>query len=281
MQAIETEATGCGSGHCSCGSTAEPVAPAPRINGVALHPAGARIDPERLRELACAELLRQEAVRQGLLPALELGLAPELDAAGREIVEAMVERAVALPEVTPEACQRYYEANKPRFVRGQALRLNHILFAVTPGVNVQALAQRAEMALLELLHRDVVPGRFAELARELSNCPSGAQGGELGWLGPDECAPELARELFFQSEASWGTGVHPRLVHSRFGFHIIEVLEQRSGRQAAFDEVCEGIALQLTLSARVTATRQYLQLLAGAAEVEGMALEGASSLLVQ
>ena len=45
------------------------------------------------------------------------------------------------------------------------------------GVNVQALAQRAEAALLELSHKDVSPERFAQLAGELSNCPTGAQGG--------------------------------------------------------------------------------------------------------
>ena len=76
-------------------------------------------------------------------------------------------------------------------------------------------------------------------------------------------------------------GVHPRLVHTRFGFHIIEVQGRRKGRQTGFDDVRESIAAQLGLSARITATRQYLQLLAGAADVEGMELEGVSSPLVQ
>lgn len=279
MHSMDTE-QGCGSAACGCGSI-EPVAEVPRINGIALHAPGARVEPGRLRELACAELLRQEAIRQGLLPELETGTAPELDVAQREVIEAMVDRAVNTPEITPEACQRYYEANRQRFVSGQAMQVRHILFAVTPGVSVQALAQRAEGALLELLRKDVAPGRFAELARTLSNCPSGAEGGELGWLGPDDCAPELANELFFQRDANWGMGVHPRLVHTRFGFHIIEVQGRRKGRQASFDEVSTNIAAQMALSARVTATRQYLQLLAGQAEVRGIELEGASSPLVQ
>ena len=38
------------------------------INGVALHAPGERLDDRALRERAWAELLRQEAVRQGLLP---------------------------------------------------------------------------------------------------------------------------------------------------------------------------------------------------------------------
>ena len=115
--------------------------------------------------------------------------------------------------------------------------MRHILFAVTPGVNVHALSQRAETALLELSRKGLAPGRFEALAAELSNCPSSAQGGDLGWVTPEACAPELANELFFQTDSRWGMGVHPRLVHTRFGLHIIEVLGAIRGQLPEFDEV--------------------------------------------
>ena len=57
----------------------------------------------------------------------------------------MLEREVLLPEPSEEACQRHYAANKPQHVIDQAVHLRHILFAVTPGVDVQKLAQRADM----------------------------------------------------------------------------------------------------------------------------------------
>ena len=164
---------------------------------------------------------------------------------------------------------------------GQALHLRHILFAVTPGVNVQALATHAEKALLELLHKDAPTGRFEQLAAELSNCPSSTQGGDLGWVGPDDCAPELARELFHQSHAQRGNGVHTKLVHSRFGFHIIEVMGRRDGEQKSYADVRERIAAQLLLQSRSKALRQYMSLLVGQALVEGIELEGADSPLVQ
>lgn len=284
MNTLSTPESTCSSGACQCGraSTAETFAAAvPRINGVALHAAGETVDEDTLRELACMELMRQEAVRQGLLEPVETTVAPELTAAQRQVIVRMVEGSVTTPEPNDEACQRYYEANKLRFVSRQALHVRHILFAVTPGVNVHALSQRAEAALLELLRKDAPVDRFAELAQTLSNCPSGQEGGDLGWVGPDDCAPELANELFFQSDSGWGMGVHPRLVHTRYGFHIIEVLGRRKGKQATYAEVRERIAGQMALSARVTALRQYMQLLAGQARVEGMVLEGADTPLVQ
>jgi peptidyl-prolyl cis-trans isomerase C len=179
----------------------------------------------------------------GLLPRHTGLLAPELDEAERHVIEAMTTTRSARRRRPGTECLRYYDANKAHFIVGQALHVRHILFAVTPGVNVHALSQRAETALLELIRKDVPPGRFEQLAAELSNCPSSKEGGDLGWVTPEDCAPELANELFFQTDSRWGMGVHPRLVHTRFGLHIIEVLGRRKGKLPAFEEVQERIAM--------------------------------------
>jgi peptidyl-prolyl cis-trans isomerase C len=274
--------SGCGSaGGCQCAGEAAATAAVARINGVALQAPHEQVDADELLERAHTELLRQEAVRLGRLPEVAASVAPALDDAQRQVIETLLEEAVVTPAPTEEACERYYAAHKPHFVLGQAMHVRHILFAVTPGVDVHALAQRAEAALLELSRKAVPVNRFQELARELSNCPSGADGGDLGWIGPDDCAPELANELFFQSDAGWGMGVHPRLVHTRHGFHIIEVLGRRKGQLLPYDQVRERIAQQLTLQARSTALRHHMMQLVAQAHVEGIALAGADSPLVQ
>ena len=270
---------GCGSGHCACAGEAQPTVAS--INGITLHEAGETPDPNTLRERAYTELLRQQAVKAGLLPRHAGLVAPELDDAQRAVIEGLLDAAVVSPDPGDTECRRYFDANKGRFIVGQALHVRHILFAVTPGVNVHALSQRAEAALLELIRKDVAPGHFEALAAELSNCPSSKEGGDLGWVTPEDCAPELANELFFQTDSRWGMGVHPRLVHTRFGLHIIEVLGRRKGKLPEFEQVQERIQAQLALQSRSTALRQYMQLLVGQARVEGIELEGADSPLVQ
>jgi peptidyl-prolyl cis-trans isomerase C len=282
MNAQTSTVTGCGSSSCQCSSTPEQAAaPTAYINGIALHASGQRPDADELRELAYSELLRQHAVMKGLLPRHKELTAPELGESERKVIEAMVDGEVQSPQPNEDECQRYFEANKPQFMVGQALHVRHILFAVTPGVNVHALTVHAEKALLELTRNDASPERFAQLAAELSNCPTSSQGGDLGWIGPDDCAPELANELFHQKHSQWGMGVHPRLIHTRFGFHIIEVLNRRAGKQPAYDEVRERIAALLAMQSRARALHQYMSLLVGEALVEGIALEGADSPLVQ
>ena len=276
--------TGCGSSSCQCASpdlSSQAVLPTAAVNGIELHPPGQRPDISLLRELAYTELLRQQAVMKGLLPRHTGLSAPELGEAERKVIETMVDAEVQSPQPKEDECQRYYEANPSQFMVGQALHVRHILFAVTPGVNVHALTIHAEKALLELTRKDASPERFAQLAAELSNCPTSEQGGDLGWIGPDDCAPELANELFHQKHSQWGMGVHPRLIHTRFGFHIIEVLERRAGKQPAYAEVRERIAALLAMQSRARALHQYMSLLVGEALVEGIDLEGADSPLVQ
>ncbi len=158
------------------------------------------------------------------------------------------------------------------------MRARHILFAVTPGVDVVALRKRAEATLLDVrCHDGKVGDGFADAARITSNCPSGAEGGDLGWLCAADCAPEFAREIFGRPEV----GVLPRLVHSRFGLHVVEVLAREPGAAQSFEAVRGAVAMSLRQLAYVTALRQYLRLLAGEGEVRGVDLDAADTPLVQ
>jgi len=182
-----------------------------------------------------------------------------------------------VPEPTEEACRRYFESGPQRFAHGERLSLRHILFAVTPGVDVKKLRQRAEAMLLDLRCADPAGDAFAGAAAQWSNCPTGAGGGDLGWVTRDECAQEFAQQVFGQQ----AIGILPRLVHSRFGFHVVQVLQREGGVQPAFEEVREAIAVRLRHQTWSNALRQYLRLLAGQAQLDGIELDATPSPLVQ
>lgn len=276
----------CGGGHCGCqggqaaDSQAHAAIPIPMVNGVPLRGDAEIIAQEDLRQRAYSELLRQAAQRAGLLAVGDL---PALDGVLSEAASAAIERLLEcklrVPEPDEIACRRYYEAHASRFAVGEQVLARHILFAVTEGMDIAALRQRAEGLLVSLRCTD--DASFAQAAVECSNCPSGARGGELGWITRGDCAPEFAAALFAQDEASQHIGVLPRLVSTRFGFHIVRVEAREAGQRQSFDAVQAGIALTLRQQAYVTALRQYLNLLAGAARLEGLELEGADSPLLQ
>ena len=226
---------GCGSNGGSCGcaeaKTSQEAPALARINGVPLHAPGERPDDETLRQRACTELLRQRAQLGGLLGGEDQPTGDGVSsAAATAAIEALLESELRVPDPDDEACRRHFEANAKRYAQGERVLARHILFAVTPGVDVKALRERAEGVLVEV-RADTE--KFAERARTLSNCPSGQSGGELGWLSTDDCAPEFARELFGLPDV----GVLPRLVHSRFGLHVVEVMAREPGQVPGFEQV--------------------------------------------
>lgn len=250
-----------------------------RINGVTLHKSDDVLSPEDLRQRACSELLRQAAQAAGLLNADDdLPMDGVMSAAASSAIETLLDRQLLLPEPTDADCRRHYAAHVGRYRTGERVRARHILFAVTPGVDVAALRKRAEPVFLDVrCHDGSGVDRFADAARRWSNCPSGEHGGDLGWLRADDCAPEFARELFGRIEI----GVLPRLVHSRFGLHIVEVMAREPGVTQPFESVRSAVINALRQQVYVTALRQYLSLLAGAATLEGVELDAADTPLVQ
>ena len=255
--------------------------PVPSINGIFLRHSDEHIDTEILHERAYAELLRQEAIRIGKIASGVEEVAPTLTAVEQNSIQEMLDEIIHIPTPTRDECQRYYESNRQALTVGQSRKIRHILFAVTPGVNVNALAQRAEAALFELKREETPSERFAELAAELSNCPTGIHGGELGWLTPQDCAPELSKELFYNQVSSETLGMFTRLVSTRHGFHIIDVLALELGRLPEFEQLEEPILLKLQAQSKGTALRQFMSLLVGRSQLVGVHLDGAHSNLVQ
>lgn len=262
--------------------TAVAMAPAiARVGGQPLHRAGEPLDETTLRQRACSELLRQAAQRAGLLDAADANEADGvLSEAASEAIEALLEAELRVPEPDLESCRRHHAANAQRYRRDERAELRHILFAVTPGSDLAALRTRAEQALLEL-RCDDSGTLFARRAAEWSNCPSAAQGGALGRLAAADCAPEFAREVFGQGAPGAGLGVLPRLVHTRFGLHIVEVLAREGGEALPFEQVHEAVRLALRQHSWLTALRQYLLLLAGQTTIEGVELDASDHPLVQ
>ena len=228
------------------------------------------------QSLAVRELMLQRAGELGML---EGGLGRERVAfASRAdedaVINALIEAEVHVPEPNESECRRYFEAHPERFRSGDLVEARHILFAVTPGTPVQALRALAERTLGELAADST---RFAERARELSNCPSGAQGGNLGQFGRGAMAPEFERTVFGGATI----GVLPQLVTTRYGFHIVEVLRRIPGRALPFELVQARIAALLETTTEARALAQYVQVLAGGARITGVALEASASPLVQ
>jgi peptidyl-prolyl cis-trans isomerase SurA len=98
-------------------------------------------------------------------------------------------------------------------------RARHILLRTSPQLNQEAAIRR----LAEFKRQIVSGGKgFEQMARENSQDGSAPQGGELGWASPGQFVPEFEEAM----NALPINGISDPLV-SRFGVHLIQVLERR------------------------------------------------------
>jgi peptidyl-prolyl cis-trans isomerase SurA len=98
-------------------------------------------------------------------------------------------------------------------------RIRHILITPDQIIDEETAKQRLEDALERIRGGE----DFGEVAKLLSDDPGSAnEGGEMGWTNPGEFVPEF-EEVANKSEI--GTISEP--FRSRFGWHILEVLERR------------------------------------------------------
>ena len=116
-QAKSSNAAGSCQENCGCHSEPAKVAQEhPTINGVALLHPGESAAPDALRERAYGELLRQRAVALGVLTADASLVAPPLSESDQAAIEIMLDQEISVPEVSADACERYYQAHPTRFI---------------------------------------------------------------------------------------------------------------------------------------------------------------------
>lgn len=231
------------------------------------HPAGSleRAQRQAAQALVVRELLLQRAAR--------LAIAGDTDELR---IAALMAREVQLPEADETTCRRFFESKPGRFRSPDLIEARHILFLARPDDEAALTAARAKAeSIIALLTEQ--PGRFADLARELSACSSASQGGNLGQLTRGSTVPEMETFLFTLEAGQ----LCPVPVRSRYGFHVLQVQQRIAGVPLPFEAVREKIAAYLEERALRMAVRQYITLLVGSSHIAGIDLKGASSPLVQ
>ena len=248
------------------------IAPEAMAQELQYHPAESREEAVFLaaRALVIRELLQQRIRELGVL--LEVGAGENEEEAATRL---LLEREVKVPDCDEATCVRYFDSNRGRFHSAPLLAVRHILLECAPDdAEARHVAQsQAEVLLLSLQES---PASFADLALKYSACPSKAQGGSLGQVSKGQTVPELERQLF-----TLAPGLASKPLESRYGWHVICVDQRIEGQPLPYEAVATAIRTQLQQGVWQKALVQYLQTLIGAADVRGIALQGADSPLVQ
>ena len=168
----------------------------------------------------------------------------------RKLLDGVVKDAT---NITDKAASDYYNNNKDQFKQPESVHARHILVKVDPNADEKTKAEKK--AEIEGYRKQLLehPEDFAKLAKEHSDCPSGQRGGDLGTFSHGQMVPAFDKAAFEQKKDEIGT-----VIETRFGYHIIQVLEHNSAGELKFDEVKERIKQMLAGQNQQKALEEYL-----------------------
>lgn len=172
-------------------------------------------------------------------------------------VNMLVNQACAhVADPTEDEVTAFYEAHKAEYVEPHQVLCQHIL---VKGSNDAALDKIKEIR--ERIVNDKAD--FAEEAKKHSDCPSGAQGGSLGWFGRGMMVPEFDKAAFEMKK-----GEVSGIVTTEFGYHIIYKADEKGGGQQTIVDVHDQIKDLLRHEARGKAMDAYVAELREKATIE-------------
>ena len=172
-------------------------------------------------------------------------------------VNKLVEQACAgVADPTEDEVAKFYEAHKAEFVVPHQVLCQHIL---VKGSDDAALDK------IKAIRERIVSGGadFAEEAKKNSDCPSGQEGGSLGWFGRGTMVPE-----FDKVACEMKKGEVSGVVSTQFGYHIIYKADEKGGGRQTLVDVHDQVKDLLRHETRGRAMDAFVAELRANAKIE-------------
>ncbi len=188
----------------------------------------------------------------------------------RVLSDALVRRNEARSRPTSPVLENLarqtYKAQPERFQQPERIQARHIL------IPLKAADARATA---EALRKQALEGaNFADLAKKNSKDPgSASQGGDLGLFPRGKMVPQFDEAAFALAKP----GDVSQVVETRFGYHVIQLVEKRPAGLQSFDEVKAQLMEEAVITITATSHKEMVRPIAEAAKPNADAIEAFSA----
>jgi peptidyl-prolyl cis-trans isomerase C len=181
------------------------------------------------------------------------------------VVERLMRQETLRTTAVSEAeMQAFYRDHPELFAASDTIRARHILISPKDASNG---AQAEALQKIQMLQNRVAQGEdFAILALEYSNCPSRANAGDIGYLKREQMVTPFAEAVF-----ALAPGQVSDVVVTRFGYHLIKLLERIAADPPNFWEARDEIERVLRRDKENAVVKGYLATLKNQALIERLA----------
>jgi peptidyl-prolyl cis-trans isomerase C len=162
------------------------------------------------------------------------------------LCEVVIEREVkSKVNVTDEQAKKFYDENPERFERPENVRAAHVLISTVDKDTQQPLSaekKKEKKKLAESIKERAEKGEdFGKLAKEYSDDPGSKDKGGEYVFGKGEMVPEFETAAF-----SLKTNQISDIVETRYGYHIIKLLQKIPAEKVPFEKVLPDLKEGLT-----------------------------------
>lgn len=197
----------------------------------------------------------------------------QIDINARQLLNAQIKGKI---NISDEEVKKYYDNNKPKFVRPKAYHTRHILAAFFPSEalrnqtiqelqkNKEYFARIAEKKIDKIMVELKKGANFEELAKNQSDDESSREnGGDLDFIYKG-----VFDASFDEAAGKLKPGETSGKIKTRFGFHVLQLIEIKPSETAPFDEMKPGIQKHLFLEEAKKQVAGYVEELRKEAKIE-------------
>jgi peptidyl-prolyl cis-trans isomerase C len=165
-------------------------------------------------------------------------------------------------QITDEESKTFYDTNPQLFQQPERVKASHILIKVDEGATAEKKAE-ARKKIKEVRQKVQKGEDFAELAKTYSEGPSAPRGGDLDFFGRGQMVKPFEDAAF-----SLKPNETSDIVETKFGYHLIKVVDKQPAKTIAYADVKDRINKNLKDQKLRTERRLYFDKLKKDAKVE-------------
>lgn len=165
-------------------------------------------------------------------------------------------------KVTDEESKKYYNNNLKLYWQPEQVKVSLISIKVKPDAKESEKTQAREK--IEMVQKKIKQGEdFGKLAKTYSEGPNAQKEGAWGYLKKDKKADPI-RDAAFALNVGDVSGI----VKTRFGYHLIKVIDKKPAGPVSFEKVQPMIEKRLKKEKEKTEIETYIENLKKSAKIE-------------
>jgi peptidyl-prolyl cis-trans isomerase C len=230
-----------------------------RNKGITVEPEAIATDLKRIKKGFTTDADFKKLIAESGLTEAEL----QSDIERGHVINKLIDNQIAALVVIPDQeIRTFYDTHPESFKKSEQVRASHILIKIDS--KAEPSVKNEKKAKLQKIQKRLKGGEdFSVLAKEFSECPSNIKGGDLGYFGRGKMVKPFEDAAF-----ALKIGEVSDIVETRFGYHLIKVVDKKPESVVGYEEVKDNIGRYLKKEKTGKELKGYIEELRKKAVIE-------------